>query len=145
MSRGHFERVREVVGTDDLLAGTITVAYLDAAAQNHSLVEGAPDPYPDPHGQEARGRARGLTGERAQVLRTPIRGVNPKTEPRRPASYAIDRCHTRAGVSVVGNSLAGAEAMQRVTVRVHADRLEQFDEAVDESETWASQPERSRP
>lgn len=47
MTRSLFARAR-AAGVADPLVGTIVVAQLDVAAQNHAHAEGHPDPYPRP-------------------------------------------------------------------------------------------------
>lgn len=61
--RSHFERIREVIGSDDVLIGTV-VARLDVAAQNHAVAEGYADPYPSPFRGDAS-RAHTPAHERA--------------------------------------------------------------------------------
>jgi hypothetical protein len=79
VSRSLLDRARRA-GEDDPLVGTILVARLDVAAQNHAHAEGHDDPYPAPrrmrqdrHSSSARRHdEERLT--RARVFRTPPGG-----------------------------------------------------------------------
>lgn len=64
MSRSHLDRVRLAGYRLRPLVGTVVVARLDVAAQNHAVAEGAADPYPSPfvgEGSRARADARART------------------------------------------------------------------------------------
>lgn len=80
------------------------------------------------------------------VIRPPEQGTNSEAEPRRGASYASGRRTAKPeGLAVSsGNSLAGTEAIERVTVRVHADPPAAFDVVVEESDEWANRSEAMR-
>lgn len=53
---------------EQLPRSVITLAWLDVAAQNHAVIEGAADPFPAP-------RTRGRAGERTKAVAGPPRGV----------------------------------------------------------------------
>jgi Arc/MetJ-type ribon-helix-helix transcriptional regulator len=67
-------------------------------------------------------------------------------QPGRGASYATVERHTIRRCLPVGdgNTLAGAERIERVTVRVGDDLLDEFDAEIEESERWGSRSEAMR-